>query len=160
MRFVGGRNGEVVVIDGEDVMKLGDYQWGATTPPCAALAKRILEMTIPKPAALKYYRRFLHREIAHLPKGAEWTATSDDVIAVIEQIKEVESEMSPEVQRMRRELPREGGLAVRVADTSEWGHTVDLSGKSEGGAPTIDRNDPRNAKPARRSIHDGAPVKK
>lgn len=139
MRFVGGNDGAVFLVDGS-CAKLGTFQWGDQSAEAAALAKRILQHVLKdEDKALAYHRRYLHRVVAQLSKGQPWALTDKQVLSVVQDIEETEKETARDVRRMAAELPRGAVNAGMIPGRSEWGGTHNQSSREPELSPNIKR---------------------
>lgn len=124
MRFVGGDDGRVFVVD-RRVTELGTFEWGVrpATPKCIALAKTILEHIIPGDdvRVTKLYLRFMHRTVAQWKPGIPWTQTSDYLLKVVAEIEAVDLEAAKMRQQMARELPQIQAAGPQFPGASGYG---------------------------------------
>jgi hypothetical protein len=129
MRFVGGDDGRVFLIDG-GVTELGTFEWGSGGARCAELAKVILRHVLPgesssqhEARAIALHRRFMYRSIATWTKGVAWTRSDNEFTSIIAEIDQVEKETAQ--LRASRESPRYP--AIMPGGTEVWDEAPDIT---------------------------------
>lgn len=111
MKFVGiAKDRKVFVIAGKrDVRELGDYDWGANPPTTEMrnLARRMLiEATGDTVLATRLYMRFMYHTLAGLKPDGDWQMDGQQVLTVVNMLKEADREIAQIRQMAGREFPR------------------------------------------------------
>jgi hypothetical protein len=93
IRFVGGNDGRVFAVN-PGVRELGTFEWGKP-PKSIKLCKALLTETMDQYLATTFYMRFMHRTTGWWKDGEPWTCTSDQILAVVDDIERASKTAGP-----------------------------------------------------------------